>query len=391
MSLIYGDLHIHLGRTSEGRPVKITASPELTLENIPIVARDHKGLNLIGLVDGACGGVLADLEVLIDQGEMSLLPGGGYSWQGLTVFFGSEVELTRVETGREAHFLAFFPSYSAIAGYSRGLRPFLTNPNLSTQRLRLTPDAWLALVKKHHGSAIAAHAFTPHKGVYGNCVTKLGEMFSEPHKFSALELGLSANTHMAQSIKDTHSYAYIANSDAHSLSSIAREFTVYDLPQLDFSNWEKSLRVENGGIVATHGLQPLLGKYYRSFCPRCDYLATDATPTFMCPSCSATMVFGVWDRILDISDWNDNGENRPPYRSHVPLRMLIGVGPKTYFRMIQSLGTEIDILYNVSLESIATLVGNSIATQIRMLREGCLPIELGGGGNYGRVAKNFER
>ena len=86
MALVYGDLHVHLGRTFLGKPVKITASPQLTLDNIPVVARFQKGLNLIGLVDAACSGVLEDLKTLITNRELVLLPGGGYSWQGLTVF-----------------------------------------------------------------------------------------------------------------------------------------------------------------------------------------------------------------------------------------------------------------------------------------------------------------
>lgn len=390
MSLVYADLHIHLGRTTQGKPVKITASPQLTLARIPKVAKE-KGLNLVGLVDSACSGVLEDLRVLLEDGEIVPLPGGGCSWQGLTLFFGSEVELAQEGTGREAHFLAYFPDFPTLTGYTRDLSAFVTNPTLSTQRVRLTPDNWLDLVVKHGGVAIAAHAFTPHKGVYGNCVAQLEQIFTQPQRISALELGLSANTQMALSIKDTHSYSYIANSDAHSLPAIAREFTVYDLPEVNFSEWEKSLKVDNGGVVATHGLEPLLGKYYRSFCPRCNYLAREAQQIFNCPQCTATMIPGVWDRILEISNATEDLQTRPPYRSHVPLAMLLGVGPKTYQKMIKELGTEIDILYNVSLDSISRLVGSQIANQIRQVRLGTLQIEPGGGGNYGRVAKNLKR
>lgn len=391
MALVYGDLHVHLGRTFLGKPVKITASPQLTLDNIPVVARFQKGLNLIGLVDAACSGVLEDLKTLITNRELVLLPGGGYSWQGLTVFLGSEVELSQLGTGREAHFLAFFPSFETLASYAQQLRPWVTNPSLSTQRLALSPDDWLEIVISNSGVALAAHAFTPHKGVYGNCVRRLREMFMKPEKISGLELGLSANTELALSIKDTHAYAYLANSDAHSLQTLGREFTVYDLPKLDFTEWKKALEVTSGRIVATHGLEPQLGKYYRSFCPHCLHLADQSRAVFVCPYCEQTMIPGVWDRIKEIADWPRFTQIRPPYQAHVPLAMLVGIGPKTYGRMIQELGTEIDILYNVSLKSIERLVGASIAKQIELVRSGTLPIEPGGGGNYGRVAKSLER
>jgi uncharacterized protein (TIGR00375 family) len=391
VAVVYGDLHIHLGRTSGRKPVKITASPKLTLANIQVVAKFQKGLDLIGLVDAACSGVMADLKELIAKGELVLLSGGGYVWQGLTVFLGSEVELAQSETGREAHFLAFFPSMDALESYAQQLRLWVTNPSLSTQRLRLTPDAWLELVVANSGVALAAHAFTPHKGVYGNCVRKLGEMFTKPQAILGLELGLSANTELAFSIKDTHVYSYIANSDAHSLQTIGREFTVYDLPRLDFTEWSKAMQLKADGIVATHGLEPLLGKYYRSFCPNCNWLAKDEQAIFICPHCAEPMIYGVWDRIRAIADWSGLVNHRPPYRAHVPLPMLPGIGPKTYVQMIHGLGTEIDILYNVSLESIGRLVGPSIAKYVAAVRDGTLLIEPGGGGKYGRVAKNLER
>jgi len=130
--------------------------------------------------------------------------------------------------------LPISPDLASIQGYAAALKPHVTNPSLSTQRLRVSPVNWLKLVKEFEGVAIAAHAFTPHKGVYGSCVKRLEEMLSEPSQVSALELGLSANTEMALAVSDTHPYAYLANSDAHSLQNIGREFTVYNLPELNF-------------------------------------------------------------------------------------------------------------------------------------------------------------
>ena len=62
---------------------------------------------------------------------------------------------------------------SDIKAYANEARKFLTNAYLGTQKTRLSPDDWLDLVIDNHGVAIAAHAFTPHKGVYGNCVSRL--------------------------------------------------------------------------------------------------------------------------------------------------------------------------------------------------------------------------
>lgn len=390
MALVYGDVHIHIGRTSTGKPVKITASPKLTLENIPGAAQE-KGLGLIGLVDAACRGVLQDLEILTASGKMQLIPGGGYLCEGVTLLLGHEVEIAHTTTGREAHFLGFFPDLTNLQSYARELAPSVTNPSLSTQRLRMDGDTWLEMVIAHQGVALAAHAFTPHKGVYGNCVRQLGEMFSRPDLISGLELGLSANTDMAAQIQDTHRYTYISNSDAHSLATMGREFTVYDLPSPSFKAWAGALRGPKGGIVATHGLEPLLGKYYRSYCKACQLLARGDHPVSRCQACGGPVVYGVWDRLREVADVSWDLPRKPPYRSHVPLMMLPGIGPKIYGQLIEKLGTEIEVMYTVSLEAIGDLVGADVAEQIAGVRQGNLPIQPGGGGKYGRVKKAQER
>ncbi len=388
MALVHGDLHIHVGRTNEGRSVKITASPQLNLENIPRACK-QKGIQLVGLVDAACSGVLKDLLELKQKGLLQPIVGGGYNWEGCTLFLGHEVEIAHT-TGKEAHFLAFFPDLENLHDYATALEPWITNPSLSTQRLKVSADTWLQTVVSMGGVALAAHAFTPHKGVYGNCVRKLGEMFRDPHLLQGLELGLSANTNMALRIKDTHDYTYISNSDAHSLANIGREFTIYNVSAVNFKEWSKALKHGGQGVIATHGMDPLLGKYYRSYCNNCKVLAKEAVPTFACPNCGRPMVYGVWDRICEIMDWNHSLE-RPPYRSHVPLRMLPGVGPASYGRLIDNLGTEIDIMYNVSLDTISNVAGPHIALQIMALRQGTLTILPGGGGKYGRVTNVKER
>ncbi|NLJ79708.1 MAG: TIGR00375 family protein, partial [Firmicutes bacterium] len=316
---------------------------------------------------------------------------GGYLWEKTTLFLGTEVEIAHPATGKEAHFLAFFPTYKTIRDYARRIRPAVTNPFLSTQRLRTSPDSWLKIVAAMGGVALAAHAFTPHKGVYGNCVSRLGQMFADPEKIKGLELGLSADTKMAWGIKDTHGYPYLSNSDAHSLETIAREFTVYNLPRLNFEEWRRVLKPSGLGIKATCGLEPLLGKYYRSFCSRCQWLAREDQPVLKCPHCQRDMIIGVWDRVQAISDWEGNSSRRPPYIAHVPLMMLPGIGPKTYGKMIANLGTEIDILYSLPLDLIERACGEKISAQIEAIREGRLPIIAGGGGKYGRVSKTLER
>ena len=43
---VFADMHIHIGRSENGKPIKITASRELRFENIMKEAAIRKGYNL---------------------------------------------------------------------------------------------------------------------------------------------------------------------------------------------------------------------------------------------------------------------------------------------------------------------------------------------------------
>lgn len=51
MKPYYADLHIHIGRTETGRPVKISGSKNLTFYNIAHEASERKGIEVIGIID----------------------------------------------------------------------------------------------------------------------------------------------------------------------------------------------------------------------------------------------------------------------------------------------------------------------------------------------------
>jgi len=69
---IYCDLHVHIGRTSEGQAVKISGSRDLTFSGIAHEAAQRKGLEMIGIIDSHSPGVLRDIEASLESGEMSL-------------------------------------------------------------------------------------------------------------------------------------------------------------------------------------------------------------------------------------------------------------------------------------------------------------------------------
>lgn len=79
---VYCDLHVHIGRTSEGQAVKISGSRDLTFAGIAREAAERKGIGLIGIIDSHSPGVLRDIHTALDSGEMTIAAGGGIAYRG---------------------------------------------------------------------------------------------------------------------------------------------------------------------------------------------------------------------------------------------------------------------------------------------------------------------
>lgn len=386
------DLHVHLGSAGGVRPVKVTAAAGLTLPNILAECAHRKGIDIVGVVDAHTRGALADLQDLLERGALQPLPGGGLRYEGLvTVIPGAEVEL--VIEGRPAHFIAYVPSWEALRGLAAVLASRMKNPALSTQRCTLAPEEFVRLTDELGGVAVPAHVFTPHKGIYGTVAARLADVFG-PEVLAlipAVELGLSADTAMADRISELHGKAFLSNSDAHSPDRIGREYNALRLAKPTFAEVRTALAGLDGRrILANYGLDPRLGKYHRTFCLPCDAAcATDEPlPVLRCPRCGGDrVVTGVLDRLLTIADLPPgvHPPGRPPYRRQVPLQFVPGLGKRGIDRLIAAFGSEMAVLHRARRDDLAAVAGETVAARIIAAREGGLSLDSGGGGRYGRV------
>jgi uncharacterized protein (TIGR00375 family) len=386
----YADLHIHIGRTEQGQPVKISAANNLTFYNIAREASERKGMEMVGIIDCQSPAVQQEMRSYLDRGEMEELPGGGIRYHSTTIIPGSEIEVRDPGLGT-AHLLAYFPDLAVMENFTGWLGKHMKNVNLSSQRVYVPAKVLQQEVLGRGGLLVPAHIFTPHKSVYGSCSTRM-EHLLDLDGLAAVELGLSADSEMAGYISELDRYTFLTNSDAHSLPKIGREYNVLQLAEPSFEELRKALaRQEGRQVLANYGLNPRLGKYHRTYCADCDSIQEGRETTVeRCLYCgSKRIVRGVMDRILHIADREPGQpvvpEDRPPYHYQVPLEYIPGLGPKKLAALLDRFGTEMHLLHRASPEELAEAAGPEIAAYLLQAREDKLELQTGGGGKYGKV------
>ena len=393
---VFADLHIHIGRTKNNKPIKITAARSLNFENIAKECVDKKGINIAGIIDCASPYVIEDIEDFLKNGEAYEIKNGGIIYKDkLCIILGSEIETSENRSdGKKgcAHNLCYFPHLDDIKGFSSEMSNHISNITLSSQRADISAYELIDIVEKYNGILVPAHAFTPHKSFYGHCTDRLEKIFKEKfNKIFAIELGLSSDTYLADQISELESRTFLTNSDAHSLPKIAREYNKIKIEDISFKELVKALKNEDGRkIICNYGLDPKLGKYHRTYCEVCKKTIEGRAPVTKCDVCdSRNITMGVFDRIEQIKDKkiSRSPEFRPNYIYQIPLTFIPGLGGKTIEKLIKQFGTEMNILHKMDFDDIEAVVGEKTAKTIMLAREGKLKLDAGGGGVYGKVCK----
>ena len=220
-----------------------------------------------------------------------------------------------------------------------------------------------------------------------------------------MNFGLSADTEYADRIRELANKKFLTNSDAHSLSKIAREYNTFEMENISFESFKKVLGYEDeiqnddkeaksnsknrnktlNYIVCNNGMYSRLGKYNKTYCDMCECVSE--IEDGKCKKCgSKKIVKGVEDRVLEIADGKSiSPKNRPEYIYKIPLEYIPKLGKKTKEKMLELYGTEMNILNKVSIENIEENFGKQIAKNIEIARNGNITIQNGGGGIYGKL------
>ncbi len=394
---VFADLHVHIGRSENNKPIKITAAKSLNFANIAKECNERKGIDIVGIIDCASPYVIEDIEKFLKTGDAYEIKDGGIIYKDkICIILGSEIETSEVGLNGQcgsAHNLCYFPHLSDIKAFSTEMSKHIKNITLSSQRADISAYELIDIVHKYNGILIPAHCFTPHKSFYGNCTDRLEKIFKEKYdKVLAIELGLSSDTSMADMISELENKTFLTNSDAHSLPKIAREYNKVLVNDISFKELVKALKNEDGRkFISNYGLDPKLGKYNRTYCEICGKVISGEAPVFKCDACdSKNITMGVYDRVTVIKDKTEtiSPEFRPKYIYQVPLGFIPGLGQKTIEKLLSSFGTEMNILHKVSCDDIEAIIGRKNAENIIAARSGKLNINAGGGGVYGKVDLN---
>lgn len=400
------DLHIH-SRFS------MATSKEGTPENLDFWAR-KKGISLIGTGDFTHPVWREELkERLVSEGnglyrlrdeyvkeESRKFPG-----EGTRFVVSGEISSIYKKNGktRKVHNVILLPGLEAADAMAQRLekignihsdgRPILglDSHDLLEMMLDVCPE----------GILIPAHIWTPHFSVLGakSGFDSVEECFEELAPYiHALETGLSSDPAMNWRISKLDRYQLVSNSDAHSPSKLGREANLLDI---DCSYEGLYRAIQTGeGLEGTVEFFPEEGKYHFDGHRKCGVSLSPVEAERLggiCPVCGKKLTMGVDHRVEQLADRAEGfvKKDGKKYESLVPLPEVIS----TYMgysaaskkvqgcfeQMIQTLGTEFDILRNVPSEDIKSCAGERIAEGIENVRTGNVKRIPGYDGEYGKI------
>ena len=346
-----------------------------------------KGLNLMGTGDGLHPKWLDIIE------ESTTYSGDGiYSTEDMDF-----VITTEIEGKNKIHHLIIIPDIDIARELSEKL-PSKNKAIDGRPKTHLDGAEILELVRQYDCLLGPAHAFTPWTGMYKS-FDSIYDCYGA--KVDFVELGLSADTYMADTVAELKDFTFLSNSDAHSPwpHRLGREFNRMELDDISFSSVKYAIKHSN--IKANYGLVPNLGKYHMTACTKCFKIIDPeiARKNKMKCDCGGRIKKGVDYRIFEISDFKSpkHPDFRPPYIHLMPLAELIstvydkGVTTKTvqniWQKLVDNFADEINVLINEDISNIEK-IDSKVSEAIKAFRNNTIDITPGGGGKYGEI--NFK-
>ncbi|HZE22314.1 MAG TPA: UvrD-helicase domain-containing protein, partial [Desulfobaccales bacterium] len=404
------DLHIH-------SHFSIATSREADLEHLDLWGR-YKGVQVVGT--GDCThprwlGELADKLEPAAAGVYTLKPERalplnlkGPRWEtAVPVRFVITGEVStiykRAGRVRKVHLLLVLPDLAAAQQLSQRLGRLGNVASDGRPILGLDARFVLELVLEIDPQAlvIPAHIWTPWFSVLGSKsgFDSLEECFETgTDHIQAVETGLSSDPAMNWRVSDLDRFVLVSNSDAHSPQKLGREANIFHVPPT-YPDLAQALRTR-AGFGGTIEFFPQEGKYHLDGHRHCNLrLEPEESKRLggICLHCGKALTLGVMHRVLDLADRSRGlrPDAAKPYESLIALPEIlaevlgVNAGSKkvrqAYFRLLDRLGPELEILRRIPFEALAREGGILLARGIEKMRRREVHIAGGYDGAYGEI------
>ena len=206
-------------------------------------------------------------------------------------------------------------------------------------------------------------------------------------------------------ISEFDTRSIVSFSDAHSAPKLGREVTVFELPEITYTNIREALKnyqndLKKPHIVKTIEFYPEEGKYHYTGHRTCNICLTPEEVVkkgSTCSVCGKPLTQGVMQRVSQLAtrEYQKNNSKRPPFTMLVPLVEIISeaigspvASPKVsvyYEKLIANCKSEFHILMDEDIETIASFSTLQIADGVKKVRSGDIVIDPGYDGVFGVV------
>lgn len=436
------DLHLH-SRFSRA------VSQRMNLQNMYLWGK-KKGINVLSVADfthpiwykeaqSLLTEVNPGIYQLKDTEKLDLELGKLTDRKYIGPYFMLSTEVSAIYTENGAvhriHNLIFAPNFEVAGKINRQLmnrginlssdgRPILGLSSKNLAELLFEIDSKVTI--------IPCHVWTPWFSLYGSKsgYDAIADCFGEfaPRIF-AVETGLSSDPAMNWRIPELDSRSIVSFSDAHSLEKMGREATVLrkksksdskiKLEDISYDNILNGLvRGKERVFELSYTIEfyPEEGKYHYTGHRNCGISLTPSETRAkgeICSVCHRPLTVGVMHRVEDLAKREENNFTykkdsngvvwvedprgiRPKSVNLIPLLEVLsealhaGVGTakvRTLFEtLIQSFGTEREILLRTDLDALRKLAGSEVAEGIEKVRSRNISIIPGFDGEYGKVS-----
>ena len=402
---IIADLHIH-------SPYSRAVSKAMTLPNLDYYAR-LKGINILGTGDFTHPKWFNELKnklIKAEEGLYRLNPEFKINDEvydkKAEVRFMLTVELSSIykkgNRVRRIHTLIFVSSLESVEKINLVLGKRGNIVSDGRPILGLDPKEILKIVLDIDERAliVPAHAWTPWFAIFGSMsgFDSIEECFDEYSKYIyAIETGLSSDPEMNANVPALKNIALLSNSDSHSLLRIGREANVFNT-ELSFGSIRSAI-IKNDLEKFPYTIEffPEEGRYHIDGHRVCDFSCLPEETeknNGICPKCERPLTVGVLNRISKLSK---KGKKKfRPFKRLVPLDEILSecfrVSKSSkkvkfeYNRILREVGTELDLLCELSDTELVKKLDPLICEAIMRVRKERLKISPGFDGEYGHVS-----